>query len=269
MRVTLLGSAESIGVPFPLCDCEYCAAAGRRRRPGLLVEAGDRAVVLDTPPEVREALHEAGVADVDGFFLTHAHHDHVDGVKDLHRATADPDSLVQDPEGFEFPPARTVRMYGNADVKEYLGGFEYALGNVEYTLVDDGDAVEVGPITVRPFAVRHGHGEAVPTLGFTVEADGRRVVYVPDLNRLADDDEVDPAVYRGADLLFVDGAVLGAEFHAPTDQLEAQIERVDADRTVLLNLNEHTFRMHHDEMVEAAAAKGYEVWRDLDSEVLG
>jgi len=41
MDVTLLGSGDALGMPAPLCDCEYCTESDPRRRPGLLVAGED------------------------------------------------------------------------------------------------------------------------------------------------------------------------------------------------------------------------------------
>lgn len=73
MRVVLMGTGDAVGVPAPLCDCEYCAASERRRRPAVLVEVDGRRLVLDIGPDVADQLHGMEVYDVDGFFATHAY----------------------------------------------------------------------------------------------------------------------------------------------------------------------------------------------------
>ncbi|MFB6185387.1 MAG: metal-dependent hydrolase, partial [Halobacteriaceae archaeon] len=73
MNITLLGSGEAVGVPAPLCGCEYCTESPTRRRPGLLIETTATTIVLDIPPEIKEQLHRTNTADVDAFFVTHHH----------------------------------------------------------------------------------------------------------------------------------------------------------------------------------------------------
>ncbi len=47
MRMTLFGTGDATGMPATPCDCEYCAQSAPQRRPAVLVESDDTAVVLD------------------------------------------------------------------------------------------------------------------------------------------------------------------------------------------------------------------------------
>ena len=59
MRVTFLGTGTSVGVPRIACDCAVCASTdprNQRLRCSLLLEHGDRSVLVDTPPDLRVNL---------------------------------------------------------------------------------------------------------------------------------------------------------------------------------------------------------------------
>ncbi len=64
MRVVVLGSGTSMGVPVVGCRCEVCVSTDprdRRTRVGALVEGADgRRILIDTPPELRLQLLAAG-----------------------------------------------------------------------------------------------------------------------------------------------------------------------------------------------------------------
>ena len=68
MKLTLLGTGTSFGVPQIGCDCRVCTSADprdRRMRTGALVEDGDRRLLIDTPPELRLGLLAARASCVD------------------------------------------------------------------------------------------------------------------------------------------------------------------------------------------------------------
>jgi phosphoribosyl 1,2-cyclic phosphate phosphodiesterase len=93
--VTILGCGFSGGVPRPGLGWGHCDPKNpknRRRRCSILVErtadegAKDSAttrVLVDTSPDLREQLLDAGVNWVDGVLFTHEHADHTHGIDDL------------------------------------------------------------------------------------------------------------------------------------------------------------------------------------------
>ena len=86
MRLVLLGTGTSFGVPQIGCHCRTCTSADprdRRTRTAALVEAGGRRLLIDTPPELRLQLVAAEIDRVDAVLFTHAHADHVHGIDDL------------------------------------------------------------------------------------------------------------------------------------------------------------------------------------------
>ncbi len=90
MRLTLLGTGTSFGVPQIGCHCRTCTSPDphdRRTRTAALVEAGGHRLLIDTPPELRLQLVAAGVDGLDAVLFTHAHADHVHGIDDLRAVT--------------------------------------------------------------------------------------------------------------------------------------------------------------------------------------
>ena len=68
MRLTLLGTGTSFGVPQIGCDCAVCHSADprdRRHRTAALIETAGGNILIDTPPELRLGLLTAKVADVE------------------------------------------------------------------------------------------------------------------------------------------------------------------------------------------------------------
>src|SRR5712671_4418411 len=86
MRVTVLGCGASWGVPAIGPDwggCDRADPRNRRRPCSLLVESRGRNLLIDTSPDLREQLLDAGIARLDAVLLTHAHADHLHGIDDL------------------------------------------------------------------------------------------------------------------------------------------------------------------------------------------
>ena len=87
MRLIILGSGTSFGVPQIGCSCRVCTSPDprdRRTRVAAVVEgAAGSTVLIDTPPELRLQLVAAGVDHVDATLYTHDHADHVHGIDDL------------------------------------------------------------------------------------------------------------------------------------------------------------------------------------------
>ena len=96
LKITVLGSGTSSGVPTIGCSCSVCRSADprdNRLRPSILIEHGGRNVVVDTTPDFRTQILRAGVERLDAVLYTHAHADHILGLDDVrpfnHRQQSD------------------------------------------------------------------------------------------------------------------------------------------------------------------------------------
>lgn len=86
MKVYILGSGTSTGVPVIGCDCEVCTSKDvkdKRTRASILIEDGDFRLLVDTSPEMRLQLIGSGIDRVDAVLYTHLHADHSAGFDDL------------------------------------------------------------------------------------------------------------------------------------------------------------------------------------------
>ena len=90
-RCILLGTGSSGGVPRVGGDwgaCDPNEPKNRRRRCCILVEKQDASgnltsVLIDTSPDLREQLLDAGVRNLDAVVYTHEHADQVHGIDDV------------------------------------------------------------------------------------------------------------------------------------------------------------------------------------------
>lgn len=86
MKITILGSGTSSGVPVVGCDCKVCTSKNpknNRLRSSCLVETDGKTILIDTTPDLRSQALRFGIRRVDAVLYTHTHADHVHGIDEL------------------------------------------------------------------------------------------------------------------------------------------------------------------------------------------
>jgi len=178
LTFTILGCGSSGGVPRlggDWGDCDPHNLKNRRRRCSMLVQRvtdqGTTSVLIDTSPDMREQLLDAGIGTLDAVVYTHSHADHVHGIDDLRQIV--------------FNTRKRLPVWADGPTQEALyARFGYAFIQPEgspYPAILDMHTIR-GPITVAgaggavtmtPFRALHGSMDA---LGFRIE----NLAYLPD-----------------------------------------------------------------------------------------
>ena len=86
MKITILGSGTSCGVPQIGCPCEVCTSTDpkdKRLRTSALVEVGGKRILIDCGPDFRQQMLRIDFKPLDAVLITHEHYDHVGGLDDL------------------------------------------------------------------------------------------------------------------------------------------------------------------------------------------
>lgn len=97
LRLTVLGSGTSMGVPTLACRCEVCRSSDRhdrRTRPSVLLSFHGRNVLIDTTPDFRYQALRADLERLDAILYTHAHADHILGLDDIRPFNAKQKSAI-------------------------------------------------------------------------------------------------------------------------------------------------------------------------------
>jgi phosphoribosyl 1,2-cyclic phosphate phosphodiesterase len=88
LRIVILGSGTSAGVPMIGCHCQVCLSTDtrdQRTRCSILVSYGGKSVLVDTTPELRLQAIANKVDLIHAVVFTHGHADHIFGLDDIRR----------------------------------------------------------------------------------------------------------------------------------------------------------------------------------------
>ena len=86
MKMTLMGTGTSHGVPVIGCTCPVCTSSdshNTRLRCSALVEEANQHFLIDVGPDFRFQALKYKICRLDAVFITHSHADHLHGIDDL------------------------------------------------------------------------------------------------------------------------------------------------------------------------------------------
>ncbi|MCA3263884.1 MAG: MBL fold metallo-hydrolase [Telmatospirillum sp.] len=169
LKVTVLGSGASGGVPVVGCDCAVCRSddpANKRLRVSIVVETATTRILVDASPDLRQQLLRlGGPPKFDAVIFTHAHADHMHGIDELrgvNHAIKAPLPCYGDAATLADAKRRFGYAFGTmADLPDGRHFVVPVLAPIE---VRPGEGFRIGDIDVLPFEQLHG-GERDPTLG--------------------------------------------------------------------------------------------------------
>jgi phosphoribosyl 1,2-cyclic phosphate phosphodiesterase len=251
MRLTLLGTGTSMGVPQIGCGCAVCHSTDphdQRTRTSALIESGGRTILIDTPPELRLQLLRHNVQRIDAVLYTHEHADHVHGIDDLRSY-----SLLQhdDIPLYGAPPTiahlRESFRYIFDDAVTVLPGTSKPRLAL-HTLAPDVDTTIAG-MPVRPMAFEHGN---VMVYGYRIGP----IAYITDVKRVS---AAAIADLRGVRVLVINALWWRAHpTHLSIDDAIAVAQAVGAPQTFLTHLTHETGHAELAAQLPAGIAPGYD-----------
>lgn len=163
IKVTLLGTGTSQGVPIVGCTCDVCTSADprdHRLRTSAFVEVDGVKLLIDAGPDLRQQLLTNKITDIDAILLTHEHTDHVGGIDDV--------------RPINFLNHKTIDIYG---LPRTIGivkkNFDYAFAEHKYPGVPmlglkavKDDPFTINGVEIIPIHVLH---LAMPILGYRIQ----------------------------------------------------------------------------------------------------
>jgi phosphoribosyl 1,2-cyclic phosphate phosphodiesterase len=236
VRLVLLGTGTSYGVPQIGCTCPTCTSSDprdRRTRTAALVETAGRRLLIDTPPELRLQLVAAGVDRVDAVLFTHAHADHVHGIDDL-RAIS-----VRHAELPAYGPADTLAELARRFNYIFDDAVRPQQGTAKPRLrpqpLAPDEPAEVAGVPVLPLALPHG---ALTVFGYRIGP----VAYLTDVKAVP---EAARARLQGLEVLVLNALLPRPHpLHLSIPEAVATAQAIGARRTLLTHLTHE--RRHAD-----------------------
>jgi phosphoribosyl 1,2-cyclic phosphate phosphodiesterase len=233
VRITLLGTGTSTGIPAIGCKCPVCASADPRDarfRASVLIETAGKRIVVDTAPEFRLQALRIGLDALDAVLFTHNHADHLHGIDDLRMIS--------------FSTGRAVDCYGLPHTMRYIRGtFRYiweapdmggGLPHIELHEVDG--PFEAAGVPVVPLPVEHA---GKPACGFRIG----NAAYIPDAKSVPMETR---KLLDGLDVLILDALRLHAHpTHLCLSESVALAADIGAERTYFTHIA-HSMGLHAD-----------------------
>lgn len=164
MRITLLGTGTSTGVPMIGCRCSVCTSTDtrdRRLRTSALIESAGGNVLIDAGPDMRQQLLNAQVRSLHGVLLTHEHQDHIGGLDDLRPLNYRMQSAIN-----LYSQQRTI----DAVKSRYHYAFSESNGsssrpNLALSPITAWHSFTLANLTIMPIPITHG---SLQILGFRI-----------------------------------------------------------------------------------------------------
>lgn len=254
MRLTILGTGTSTGVPQVGCTCPVCTSSDPRdkrlRCSALLEGDGGECILIDCSADFRQqvlnfqALHPATLREVgsgdpdnphhlrlfpiDALLITHEHADHTVGIDDLRPFQVFGDVCIYAEE--TVANNLRQRLPYCFRTNKYPG-----VPSIELRHIRPHEELTIGGISILPLRVMHGN---LPILGFIFN---NRVAYITDMKSIPEEDE---ALLKSIDTLIVNGLrVQPHNTHQSISEAVAFAQRVGARQTWLTHFS-HSAGLH-------------------------
>ena len=237
MKITVLGTGTSTGVPSVACDCSTCRSSDprdKRLRTSLLIQTASTTVVIDTSMDFRQQMLKHDVLDIDAVVFTHHHFDHIGGFDDI--------------RPYNFRSGQPMQVYCLEETLQVLTStFPYAFGQITSpgTSVP---SVDVNVIDAAPFTVGDIDIIPIPLQHGTMRVNGYRfgnVAYCTDTNSIP---PKSMELLRGLDTLILDGLRWNPHpTHFNIEQALEVVALLQPKRTYLTHI---AHQLKHDETEE-------------------
>lgn len=163
LKVIVLGSGTSQGVPVIGCQCEVCQSSDpkdNRLRSSILFTYKNENFVVDTGPDFRQQMLREDIRSLRAVIYTHSHKDHIAGMDDV--------------RSFNFLEKRDMELFCNEATEEAIRReFYYAFEKNKYPGVP---RVNLNRIDLNKFQLPDGpevipikmYHYKMPVLGFRI-----------------------------------------------------------------------------------------------------
>jgi phosphoribosyl 1,2-cyclic phosphate phosphodiesterase len=154
MKIIILGSGTSLGVPVIGCECAVCTSAdpkNKRTRASICVQTSSgKNILVDTATELRLQAVRNRISSVEMILFTHYHADHIHGLDDVRK--------------FNQSAQDSIACYADEQTSErlkkvffYAFDHDFSWGAIPHiTLKNMPEELELEEIRITPLTLMHG-----------------------------------------------------------------------------------------------------------------
>ena len=254
MKITILGSGTSQGVPVITCDCKVCQSndpKDNRTRSSIMITDGEENHVIDTGPDFRQQMLREKVKTLSSVLLTHEHKDHIAGLDDV--------------RAFNFREKRPMQVYCSTAVETALHReFHYVFSNdkypgipkIEINIIEDKDFKISETLNITPIHVMH---YKMPVLGFRI----KDFTYITDAKTISEEEK---NKIKGSKILIVNCLhEMEHISHFNLTEALAFIDEIKPEKAYLIHIS-HYFGTH-EEIKSKLPANVFPCWDGLNFEI--
>jgi phosphoribosyl 1,2-cyclic phosphate phosphodiesterase len=229
MKITLLGTGTSQGVPVIGCNCEVCSSKNKkdsRLRSSALVEWDHLSYVIDCGTDFRTQMLREKIDKINGILFTHEHADHTAGLDDI--------------RPLYFTDYQPIKLYGLERVINDLSKrFQYIFTkenkypgapDVEPFHIQPFQSFQLGNKKIIPIPITHGN---LPILAYRID----NFAYITDAKTIS---EKSITKLQNLEVL-----VINALHHQPhkmhmnLEESLAMIRKINPQKAILTHVSHH------------------------------
>ncbi|MFC5271596.1 MBL fold metallo-hydrolase [Adhaeribacter terreus] len=174
MKVTVLGSGTSQGVPVIACECPVCHSLDyrdKRLRVSVHIEVSGKSFIIDSGPDFRQQVLRERIKKLDALIFTHEHKDHTAGMDDI--------------RAFNFSQHQDMPVYAEERVLHQLQNeFSYIFSGISYPGIP---RVQLHPISEERFEIEGVQIIPIRAMHYKLPVFGFRIgnfTYITDANAI-------------------------------------------------------------------------------------
>ena len=231
MKVTLLGTGTSHGIPVVGCSCQVCSSSDphdTRLRTSVHLAVNGKSIVIDTGPDFRQQMLTHQIKHLDAVVYTHEHKDHTGGLDDI--------------RGFNLSQKTPIPLYARAPVVERLRqDYGYIFNDDGYPSIPQ---ISVHTIGTRPFDVLGVHFLPIEVQHYQLSVLGFRLgdfTYITDAKVIA---KTEKEKIRGTHTLVLNAIHYEQNVaHFTIDEALALVEDIQPQQTYFVHMS-HQVGLH-------------------------
>ena len=233
MKITLLGTGTSQGVPVIGCTCQVCRSVDyrdKRLRVSVHLQVRDKSIIIDAGPDFREQVLRERIKTLDALVFTHEHKDHTAGLDDI--------------RAFNFMQQKDMPLYGEERVLNQLKQeFSYIFSGMKYPGIPQ---VQLYPIGNEPFEVEGIPFTPIRVLHYKLPVFGYRVgdfSYITDVNYISEEEK---EKIKGSRVIVLDALRIEKHIsHYSLQEAVQLLEELQPERAYLTHIS-HLMGLHRE-----------------------